>query len=390
MKKLSFILLIFIIVFSLCACGGKQSAPQPTAVPTEAPATAVPTEVPTEVPAEEPKADEPIREEVSPAADEAKPGEENIGAFMAEPMEGVITIPTFGLKLTLPESVRDYPVAAAGMVMEHFAYANFYLVQEKDPNDSLYSFAMIYAYPDKLDQDGMMEHIGFNGIAVSELGNNDALYYYGLRTDKALEAMPNAFDELYSNMTEDQREIHKKLVDASADILNGMEILDLTLPKVPQVAELESSEIMDYVMPDLDGNDVRLGDLIKDNKVTMLNVWGIDCGPCMLEMPALAKLSQKYQDQGFGIIGLTSDLKDTSGGIDPSLMAEAKDIIADLKVDYPILAMTQANYDQMKIAGTPTTYFVDSAGNNIGDPIMGSKTDGDWEKLIVDALASVK
>ena len=38
MKKLSFILLIFIIGFSLCACGGKQSAPQPTAVPTEAPA----------------------------------------------------------------------------------------------------------------------------------------------------------------------------------------------------------------------------------------------------------------------------------------------------------------------------------------------------------------
>ena len=51
--------------------------------------------------------------------------------------------------------------------------------------------------------------------------------------------------------------------------------------------------------------------------------------------------------------------------------------------------MTRENYDQMKIAGTPTTYFVDRSGNIIGDPIMGSKTEDQWEKMITDALASV-
>lgn len=184
-------------------------------------------------------------------------------------------------------------------------------------------------------------------------------------------------------------EAYKKLIAACPELLQGVEILDLTLPKLPQAAELGSAEIMDYIIPDLDVKDVRLGDMISKNKVTMLNVWGIDCGPCILEMPALMNLYRKYQDQGFMIIGLTSDIMEMSGGgIDPQLAADAKDIIADLKIEYPILAMTREKYDQMRIAATPTTYFVDSSGAIIGTPLLGSQTEAEWEKLITDALAS--
>lgn len=184
-------------------------------------------------------------------------------------------------------------------------------------------------------------------------------------------------------------EAYKKLIAACQKLQQGVEILDLTLPKLPQAAELGSAEIMDYIIPDLDGKDVRLGDMISKNKVTMLNVWGIDCGPCILEMPALMNLYRKYQDQGFMIIGLTSDIMEMSGGeIDPQLAADAKDIIADLKIEYPILAMTREKYDQMRIAATPTTYSVDSSGAIIGTPLLGSQTEAEWEKLITDALAS--
>lgn len=383
MKHRSLFFIFFVMAVILTACSGKKEKLQATVNPMEAPVLSQPT---ADVPSEEKAV---LSDSIAAVTEEPKPGEENLGAFRVKSVDGVISIPSFGIEVTMPESVRDFPAAAAGMVMEHFAYANFYLVQEDDPDDSQLSFLMIYAYPDKLDQEGMMEQIGFNGDIVIELGSNEALYYYGLRSDKIASAMPESFEEIYSIMTtESQVESYKALIAASPDILQCVEILDLILPKLPKASELASSEIMDYIIPDLDGNDVRLGDMINKNKVTMLNVWGIDCGPCILEMPSLMKLYRKYQDQGFMIIGLTSDIMNMSGGIDPQLAEDAKGIIAELKVEYPILAMTRDNYDQMHIVGTPTTYFVDSAGSIIGSPVLGSKTESEWEKLITDALTA--
>ena len=160
---------------------------------------------------------------------------------------------------------------------------------------------------------------------------------------------------------------------------------------LPDPVSAENSGINKEVLPnflmqDLDGKEVRLGDLILGNKVTMLNVWGISCGPCMTEMPELTAIRKEFAPQGLEIVGLASDLLDSSGKIDPSLMEAARTIVSDLGVDYPILAMTKDIRDQMGIFATPTTYLVDSSGILIGDAVMGTRNTGEWKRIIKDAL----
>ena len=62
---------------------------------------------------------------------------------------------------------------------------------------------------------------------------------------------------------------------------------------------------------DLDGNEIS-SELYSNNKITMVNIWGTFCGPCIREMPDLAKLNQEYKSKGVEIIGIPIDIADDS------------------------------------------------------------------------------
>ena len=141
---------------------------------------------------------------------------------------------------------------------------------------------------------------------------------------------------------------------------------------------------------DLSKNPVKLGSLISGNKVTMLNFWGTFCGPCIGEMPGLGDLERKYKDQGFEILGLTSDIVDYQGNMDEDLIGEAEDIAADTGVTYPILITSMELMDYTQLMAFPTTYFVDAQGNMLRDPVVGSQSREAWEKIITELLEAQK
>ena len=141
---------------------------------------------------------------------------------------------------------------------------------------------------------------------------------------------------------------------------------------------------------DLAKNPVKLGSLISGNKVTMLNFWGTFCGPCIGEMPDLGDLERKYKDQGFEILGLTSDIVDYQGNMDEDLIGEAEDIAADTGVTYPILITSKELMDYTQLMAFPTTYFVDAQGNMLRDPVVGSQSKESWEKIITELLEAQK
>src|SRR6267154_2024144 len=39
-------------------------------------------------------------------------------------------------------------------------------------------------------------------------------------------------------------------------------------------------------------------------KVVLIDLWGVHCGPCIAQMPAMQDLYKKYRSAGFHIIGL--------------------------------------------------------------------------------------
>lgn len=138
--------------------------------------------------------------------------------------------------------------------------------------------------------------------------------------------------------------------------------------------ELESDETnVGNAMPaftttDLSGAEVT-NDIFTKKDLTVVNLWGTFCGPCIEEMPELAQLSEKYADtvQFIGIVG------DVDGPNDTKHLELAKTITDKAGVTYPNLIVSDDFKDLLfGIIGYPTTIFVDNAGNIIGDPIVGS------------------
>ena len=140
-----------------------------------------------------------------------------------------------------------------------------------------------------------------------------------------------------------------------------------------------------FTTEDLDGNEVTES-ILKDKDVTMINIWGTFCPPCIEEMPDLAKLSASLPENA-QIIGILCDVSLN----DKSALQDAKSIVSKAGTNYPCLLLNDSLTDYLsQFMYVPTTIFVDSEGNQIGEPVVGAdfnayterlrKVIGDWTK----------
>ena len=144
--------------------------------------------------------------------------------------------------------------------------------------------------------------------------------------------------------------------------------------------------IMSIKVMDMDQNEVLMGDLISQNKVTMINFWATYCGPCLGEMPGLGELERKYKDQGFEILGMTCDIVDYYGNVDKDLVDEALSLKKDTGITYPIFIAGPEIKTYENIEVFPTTVFYDSDGNALANPIYGMQSEEEWERIISSVL----
>ena len=138
----------------------------------------------------------------------------------------------------------------------------------------------------------------------------------------------------------------------------------------------------------LDGKKVT-DEIFKGNKVTMVNVWGTFCGPCINEMPDLGKISEDYKDKGVRVIGVICDTYDYAKNENlPETVQSAKNIVAETGASYThILHSASLNKAKLDtIYSVPTTYFLDEDGAIIGSEYVGARSYKQWCQIIDSML----
>ncbi len=141
-----------------------------------------------------------------------------------------------------------------------------------------------------------------------------------------------------------------------------------------------------FTAADLDGNPVT-EDIFSGTRLTMVNVWGTFCGPCINEMPDLAKIAGAYDASEFQIIGIVSDAIGWDGEADADTVALARDIISETGADYLHLVPTGELLDLLyNLQYVPTTVFVNAEGRVISEEYVGSRSEEDWQAIIQGLL----
>lgn len=133
----------------------------------------------------------------------------------------------------------------------------------------------------------------------------------------------------------------------------------------------------------LDGETVTQ-EIFTEADLTMVNIWGTFCSPCINEMPDLGELAKEYEEKGLQMIGIVSDVIDAED-------ETAHLIVEKTEADYTHLILSESLYHTLyQVQSVPTTVFIDSTGKQIGYTYPGARSKEDWSTIMDEMLLEVQ
>lgn len=152
----------------------------------------------------------------------------------------------------------------------------------------------------------------------------------------------------------------------------------------------ESTEwALDIDTVTLDGTAVTSADFA-GNTLTVLNVWGTWCPPCVGELPHLQAVSELFGDRGVEIVGVLQDGVTEPGVPDEGIIESANALLDDAGASYRVILPNETLMTEFisQMQYFPTTFFLDSSGNVV-ETVIGSKDTEGWEAIINGVLEKV-
>ena len=145
--------------------------------------------------------------------------------------------------------------------------------------------------------------------------------------------------------------------------------------------------VLTFEASTIDG-DVVTSDIFANSKLTMLNVWGTFCNPCLNEMPDLGEIAASYDTSVFQMYGIISDVVE---GDEPEKLEEARELITQTRADYPHLLLNQSLYSNLVggVSGVPTTFFFNQDSELLGY-LVGAQSKDTWISIIEDLLSKME
>lgn len=130
-----------------------------------------------------------------------------------------------------------------------------------------------------------------------------------------------------------------------------------------------SEDALSFTAKNLNLEDVD-DSIFKNKDLTVLNIWGTFCGPCINEMPELGAWA-KEMPENVQIIGLVADI---AGETDSKQIDTAKAILEKTDANFQNI-IPNADFSPLlsTVVGVPTTYFINREGKIVGKPIVGAQ-----------------
>ncbi len=101
----------------------------------------------------------------------------------------------------------------------------------------------------------------------------------------------------------------------------------------------------------------------------LVNFWATWCAPCVLELPSLNKLKDRFEDNGLKVIAISLDKQRTHDQIKAFLLHRG---IGDFAAHFDHSGMMER---QLGLRGIPTSYLLDPQGNIL----TIFEGDADWD-----------
>ena len=167
----------------------------------------------------------------------------------------------------------------------------------------------------------LTEFVPLEAAANEAYDNNDSLKYEEVNAQMLaiwdeyhnyqFEYIKNHPDSYVAHyiLDEMKTDIELAQVKEYADILTGESVYRDNLNKfIESNMRVELGQpFMDFTLQTKDSKDVNLAEVIKNNKVTMIDFWASWCGPCRHENPVVKAAYEKYHAKGFEVIGVSVD-----------------------------------------------------------------------------------
>ncbi len=284
--------------------------------------------------------------------------------------------PVFGFTYYDPEPYREAEerlMWSTGKVKDYYMAVLFYKAHDWSQPIMLYSLS--FAQMDDADAERYLREE--REAAVAQLGGWDAV------TFEKVGSAGGTVCYLYQQKRS-KEELHKM---AEYGYMDEEEFVSLYEDKETFLSGIKlyppAGETFLFDTQDMDGNPVHTADVFAGHKVTMINCWATWCGPCKKEFPQLQKLSKVFEEKDCQIIGLCLDLcpdQDTS---------EAAGILKKAGVKYLNLVAPFEDHKYLMLYMYPTSYFVDSEGNMLTEPVSGALL-SEYEKTLEKALSALE
>ncbi|MBQ6904322.1 MAG: TlpA family protein disulfide reductase [Lachnospiraceae bacterium] len=197
------------------------------------------------------------------------------------------------------------------------------------------------------------------------LSRADGFTCYEISAKEYADDLPEEIKTLYDAIIQETAEAKQNIIHS--------EIADETT--------MSAGTVLEFTTTDIDGNTLSSSDLFAANKITMLNCWATWCGPCIREIPELEQINKRLREKGCEVIGVMMD------GHESAAMTEGLDILATAGATYRNILPWDSFDTDLFLQAYPTTYFVNSEGEVIGEAVIGAYVDRyeeEVEKLLAE------